>query len=131
MLLKERARHGPRLVEIKINSNSVLARSGYEFAEIAQSNFMIRAESLVPGKGGEFVEDSLEPDAVHTGIRQAGEVAVRIGIGSAIEQRIAVQSKVGIAEAWCVGGFLFVRTAFRSSLQIVDKGEERLAAVVE
>ena len=48
MLRKERARHGSRLVQIEINSNSMLARPGHEFAEIAQSNFMIRAESLVP-----------------------------------------------------------------------------------
>src|ERR1019366_392966 len=42
--------------------------------------------------------DCLQPDAVHTRRRQACQVTIRVRVQRRIEQRVAIQSEVGVTE---------------------------------
>ena len=52
------------------------------------------------GKGRQFLQDCLKPDAIHAGAGQLGDVAIWIWVELGCQEWVPVEGEVGVAVAW-------------------------------
>src|SRR5262245_48164750 len=91
LLLEEAQRHAARFIQVEVKANALRFRPGDELPEIGEASFIIPAQIGLPREWRELLKDALEPDAVDSCLRQAGEITVRVGIRFRFQQRISVE----------------------------------------
>ena len=94
---KEARRAGARLVQVEINAHTMPPRPLDEQTQVLQPRLKVFALPRIPRKRRQPRQDCLQPYPVHARGGQARQIPVRERVQRRIEQRIAVESKIGIA----------------------------------
>ena len=123
--VEEVQRQRARLIEIEKYLNTVTRRASRELVQILQPLFVAGAAFWLPGTGRELVQHGLEPHAIHPGGGEPCEIAVGIGVGLRVEQRIAIEGEVGVAEAKLVRGGRTLLRGRNSGRQLAHELEQR------
>src|SRR5688500_13427645 len=69
-----------------------------ELSQIPEPFLVTLAHGVVPGERRKLVQHGLQPDSIDSRLLQPSQVAVRIRVRRAVEQWVAVEGEVGVAE---------------------------------
>lgn len=96
-VLEERRGHGPRFVDIEVDSDPVALCTSDQVPEIGQPLFVVGSEfGEVRSPRCQLPQNHMQPDPVHPHVGQPRQQPFRKGLCARVQQRIAKRREIGI-----------------------------------